>query len=286
MSLREPASLTLEPEAAGATAPPARPSYAAAFWGLMLRDTRLLRRDLFSFVMRTIMNPLFFVFIFTDIMPKIGQNFSGVGAANFATILVPGLVGIAILFQGIMAVALPLSIELSGTHEIEDRLMAPLPVSWVGFEKIFFSVFQSILAGALVFPMVYFIPVTPVHVQVASWWLLVIVIILSSFAAGALGLTIGTSVKPQQIGMIFAVVLTPMIFLGCVYYPWALLARVRWLQIVSLANPLVYVSEGLRAALTPAVPHMPGWAFLLALVAAAVGLSWWGIAGFRRRVIG
>lgn len=276
----------LPPMAARLTPPPAAPSYAAAFWGLMLRDARLLRRDLFSFVVRTIMNPLFFVFIFTDIMPKIGQNFSGVGAANFATILVPGLVAIAILFQGIMAVALPLSIELSGTHEIEDRLMAPLPVSWVAFEKIFFSVFQSILAGAVVFPMVYFIPATPVHVRVASWPLLVAVIVLSSFAAGALGLTIGTLVKPQQIGMIFAVVLTPMIFLGCVYYPWTLLAKVRWLQIVSLANPLVFVSEGLRAALTPAVPHMPQWAFLAALVASALGLSWWGMAGFRRRVIG
>lgn len=268
-----------------APAEPARPSYAGAFWGLMLRDARLLRRDLFSFVVRTIMNPLFFVFIFTDIMPKIGQNFSGVGAANFATILVPGLVAIAILFQGIMAVAMPLSIELSGTHEIEDRLMAPLPIGWTAFEKIFFSVFQSILAALVVFPMVYFIPATPVHVQVASWWLLAVVIVLSSFTAGALGLTIGTLVKPQQIGMIFAVVLTPIIFLGCVYYPWTLLGRVKWLQIVTLANPLVYVSEGLRAALTPAVPHMPAWAFLAALVLSAAGFSWWGIAGFRRRVI-
>ncbi len=266
-------------------APPARPSYARAFWGLMLRDARLLRRDLFSFVVRTIMNPLFFVFIFTDIMPKIGQNFSGVGAANFATILVPGLVAIAILFQGIMAVAMPLSIELSGTHEIEDRLMAPLPIAWTAFEKIFFSVFQSILAALVVFPMVYFIPATPVHVQVASWWLLAVVIVLSSFTAGALGLTIGTLVKPQQIGMLFAVVVTPTIFLGCVYYPWALLGRVKWLQIATLANPLVYVSEGLRAALTPAVPHMPAWAFLAALVLSAAGFSWWGIAGFRRRVI-
>ncbi|MGH9486694.1 MAG: ABC transporter permease [Terriglobales bacterium] len=263
-----------------------RPSYAAAFWGLMLRDARLLRRDLFSFITRTVMNPLFFVFIFTDIMPKIGQNFSGVGAANFATILVPGLVGIAILFQGIMAVALPLSVELGGTHEIEDRLMAPLPIGWIAFEKIFFSVFQSFLAAAVVFPMVYFIPATPVHVQVASWGLLVVVIILSSFAAGALGLTLGTLVRPEQIGMIFAVVLTPIIFLGCVYYPWALLGRVKWLQIVTLANPLVYVSEGLRAALTPAVAHMPSWAFLSALVLSTAGFGWWGIAGFRRRVIG
>ena len=32
-----------------------------------------------------------------------------------------------------------------------------------------------------------------------------------------------------------------------------------------LVNPLGYVSEGLSAALTPSLPHMPTWAFLLAL---------------------
>ncbi|MGH9540399.1 MAG: ABC transporter permease [Terriglobales bacterium] len=271
-----------------ATLPASTPARAiAAFWGLLLRDTRVLRRDLISFVVRTIMNPLFFVFIFTDVMPKIGQGFNATGTnANFATVLVPGLVAVAILFQGIMAVTLPLSIELSGTHEIEDRLMAPLPVAWVAFEKIFFSIFQCLIAAAVVFPMVYFIPATPVYVHVANWWLLIVVIVLSGVASGALGLALGTLVKPQQIGMIFAVLVTPLIFLGCIYYPWALLAPVRWLQILSLANPLVYVSEGLREALTPAVPHMPAWAFLSALVVFAVAFTIWGIAGFKKRVIG
>ena len=30
----------------------------------------------------------------------------------------------------------------------------------------------------------------------------------------------------------------------------------RWLQIGVLVNPIVYMSEGLRAALTPTLPHM------------------------------
>ena len=74
---------------------------------------------------------------------------------------------------------------------------------------------------------------------------------LASLTAGALGLTIGTSVKPQQIGLIFGVVVMPITFLGCVYYPWAALTHIRWLQIGVLVNPIVYMSEGLRAALTP-----------------------------------
>jgi ABC-2 type transport system permease protein len=83
----------------------------------------------------------------------------------------------------------------------------------------------------------------------------------------------------------FAVVVVPMTFLGCVYYPWAALHPIRWLQIGVLVNPLVYMSEGLRAALTPGLPHMPATLFLSALVAAVLVLSSIGVRAFRRRTI-
>ncbi|MGZ6572966.1 MAG: hypothetical protein ACXVHJ_18160 [Solirubrobacteraceae bacterium] len=43
---------------------------------------------------------------------------------SFATVLVTGLIAVAVFFQGIAAVALPLATELGATREIEDRLMA------------------------------------------------------------------------------------------------------------------------------------------------------------------
>ena len=43
--------------------------------------------------------------------------------------LVAGVVGLAIIFQGIQAVALPLVQEFGYTREIEDRVLAPLPVA-------------------------------------------------------------------------------------------------------------------------------------------------------------
>src|ERR1700723_2344560 len=80
--------------------------------------------------------------------------------------------------------------------------------------------------------------------------------VLSSLLAGALGLTIGTSVNPKQIGLIFGVVVMPITFLGCVYYPWKALDHIHWLQIGVLFNPIVYMSEGLRSAVTPSLDHM------------------------------
>jgi ABC-2 type transport system permease protein len=182
-------------------------------------------------------------------------------------------------------VALPLTQEFGVTREIDDRVMCPLPVPAVAVGKVCFSALQSISAAIIVFPLAYFIPSSHVQVDVHNWFFLILVMVLASFASGWLGLTIGTAVKPQQIGLIFGVVVMPITFLGCVYYPWALLYHIKWLQMLVLINPIVYMSEGLRAALTPNVQHMPSWAILLMLLVSNAFLMWTGIRGFMRRVI-
>ena len=260
--------------------------YGRAFIGLMLRDARVLRREIWPFIIRVAMNPLLFLFVFTFLFPRIGESFGAAGGMDFGTVLLPGLMAVAIMFTGIAAVALPLSTEFGITREIDDRVMCPIPVAAVAMEKVCFSALQCLLSAAIVFPLAYLIPSQPVHVHVSSWWLLIAVSILASLVSGALGLTIGTTVEPRQIGLIFSVVVVPITFLGCVYYPWALLYHVRWLQYAVLINPIVYMSEGLRAALTPALPHMPAWLILAALSLSLLLLGWAGVRGFTRRVIG
>ena len=266
--------------------------YARAFAGLFLRDLHVLRRELFPFVIRVCMNPLLFLFVFTYVIPRISggaaaMNPTAAIAGNaFSTVLLPGLMAVAIMFSGIAAVALPLAQEFGITREIDDRVMCPLPVPAVAMEKICFSALQSMMAAAIVFPLAYYVPATHPTTHVASWPFLLLVVLLASLTAGALGLTIGTSVKPQQIGLIFGVVVIPITFLGCVYYPWAALTNIKWLQVGVLLNPIVYMSEGLRAALTPSLPHMHPALILSMLVLALCLLTWIGVRGFLRRVIG
>ena len=264
-------------------------SYARAFAGLFLRDLHVLRREKVPFLVRVCMNPLLFLFIFTFVMPHMSggaaMNPTAQMAGGFGTVLLPGLMAVAIMFSGIAAVALPLAQEFGITREIDDRVMCPLPVAAVAIEKICFSAMQSIIAAAIVFPLAYYVPATPVAAHVNSWPFLIAVLVLASLTAGALGLTIGTAVKPQQIGLIFGVVVMPITFLGCVYYPWAALQPLRWLQMGVLVNPIVYMSEGLRAALTPGA-HMPDAFILTMLTFFLCLLTWLGIRGFLRRVIG
>ena len=268
--------------------------YSRAFVGLFVRDLYVLRRELFPFAIRVCMNPLLFLFVFTYVIPHLSGPAAGAnptasmagGGAAFSTVLLPGLMAVAIMFSGIAAVALPLSQEFGVTREIDDRVMCPLPVAAVAIEKIVFSAMQGVIAAGIVFPLAYFVPNIHPNTHVASWPFLIAVLVLSTLTAGALGLTIGTAVKPQQIGLIFGVVVIPITFLGCVYYPWAALTHIRWLQVGVLVNPIVYMSEGLRAALTPGLPHMPPAMILAMLVVFLVLLTWLGVRGFLRRVIG
>ena len=264
---------------------PQREASRTAFAALLLRDVTVLRKNLFPFVVRTIMQPLLFVFVFTYVFPKIGQGIGGrEGAAQFSSLLVPGVVAIACIFQGIQAVALPLVSEFSYTREIEDRVMAPLPVWAVAGEKIVAGAVQGALASMVVFPLAAIIPATPVHLQI-SWPELLTFLPLATALGASLGLAIGTRAEPQQVPLVFSVVIIPITFLGATYYPWATLTPIAWLKIAVLLNPLVYMSEAFRAAITPQVPHMHVVWIYVALIGFTFALGWLGIAGFNKRVL-
>jgi ABC-2 type transport system permease protein len=258
--------------------------YARTFAGLLARDTRVLRRDFVPFLLRTVMNPVMFTFVFAYVFPKIGEGFRSGASEDFGTILVPGLVAVAMIFQGIAAVALPLVNEFGRTREIEDRIMAPIPVAGVALEKVVFGATQSMVAALVVFPVVAVIPATPVSIHITSWALLVSVLLLASMISGAFGLVIGTLFRPQQVPLIFSIIVIPVTFLGCVYYPWQLLEPLPVLRYAVLVNPVVYISEGLRGALTPDVPHMHPAVFLAAMALLLVLLGVVALRLFLRRV--
>jgi ABC-2 type transport system permease protein len=122
-------------------------------------------------------------------------------------------------------------------------------------------------------------------VHVTNWALFALILVFASLLTSALGLLLGTIMDPRKMQMLFAVILLPATMLGCVYYPWAALQNIRWLQIAILINPMVYMSEGLRAVLTPVLPHMPMWAVLVALLGGTVVFGYLGTRTFTKRVL-
>lgn len=257
---------------------------AKVFKALLLRDFYVLRKNLREFIPRTILQPLLLVFVFTYVFPKIGQGIGGTqGEAAFSTLLVAGVIGSVILFQGIQAVALPMVQEFGFTREIEDRVLAPLRVEVVALQKIVTGTLQCMLAAAIVFPIATFVPATPVHLSI-NWPVLLTLTPIACFMAASLGLTFGTIFDPRTVPLLFGIIVIPITFLGCIYFPWQSLSTIRWLQIVVLLNPLVYISEGFRAALTP-IPHMSLWLVYPVLSAFTALFTWAGVHNFKKRVL-
>jgi len=99
------------------------------------------------------------------------------------------------------------------------------------------------------------------------------------------GLALGCSVDQTHIGLMFSMVLTPMIFFGCTYFPWSALAHFPILQKVVLINPLVYASEGLRGTLVPQFPHLPMAAVLIGLAVFDALFLVLGLRKFRSKAV-
>jgi len=290
-----PAERPAGPAAAGvaaliAEAPTPQPTLAKTFGAMMAREFRVLRRNAVATFTRAVMQPLLFVFVFTYVMPKIGGGVmlgGAGGGVTFSTVLVPGLMASMLLMQGIMAVSFPLIMEFSWQRTIEDRALAPVPISVLATQKIVAGAVQSFLGAIIVFPIVLVVHAAgqAPHVHVTNWLLLAFILAAASLLTASLGLLLGTIMDPRKMQMLFAAILLPATMLGCVYYPWSALHHIRWLQIAVLINPMVYMSEGLRAVLTPGTGHMPLWAILLVLAGGTAIFGYLGARTFTRRVL-
>lgn len=273
-TIAEPRAAT----AAGARAPVAA---STVFLALIRRDVRVAQRELPFFLIRTVMQPLLFIVVFGYLLPKMGFL-----RQSYTTSLLPGVLAVSLTLSAVQSVALPLVQDFGWTREIEDRLLAPISVDLIAAEKIVVGVLQGVVAALVVFPIARLIMGPIDGLSFANLGGLLAVTVLGAATFSALGLLMGTSISPQQIGLMFSIIVAPMIFFGCAYYPWRGLAVIPWLQYLVLLNPLVYVAEGMRGALTPEVHPMPLPATLGALLVLLSVFSALGMRSFRRRAIG
>ncbi len=265
-----------------------------ALWALILRDLVVLRKHLAEFVIRTVVQPFLLCLVFLYVFPKIGQGIGGGGGSGsesaFATVLVAGVVGISILFQGVQSVALTMATEFGYTREIEDRVQAPCPIWLVALAKVLSGAVQGAISAIIVLPIASVVHASGVEAHLnLHWWIILTLVPLACVAMTSLGLFLGTTFEPRNIGLMFGFVILPVTFLGGTYYQWTRLAPIKvggwhWLQTVVLVNPLIYVNEGMRAAFTNA-SHMHLYVVYPVLIAFTAIFLGIGLRNFRRRVL-
>lgn len=222
------------------------------FMALLGRDVRVARRNFVRVIVLNLLQPMLFVFVFGQIMTR-----SGMMADSYKSLLLPGIIAISMVMSGIQAVAMPLIAEFQFTREIEDRLLAPINVRWLAVEKVVAGMVQATVAGLVVIPTGWLMMSPGVDLSFRSPISFLAMVLLVALFSSAGGMLLGCSVGQTEIGLMFSLVLAPLISFGCAYYPWSALKAFPILQKVVLLNPLVYASEGLRGSLVPQFPHMP-----------------------------
>jgi ABC-2 type transport system permease protein len=247
---------------------------------MLHRDAHVARRNFVTLLLQTLLQPVLLVFVFGRVMTS-----SGLITPQYKSILLPGIIAIAMLLSGVWSVAMPLVSEFQFTKEIEDRLLAPMQIEWVAIEKVVAGMLQALAAGAVVIPTAWLVMGRGVELSFGAPLQFLAIALLVSCLAASVGLVLGTSVGQTQISLMFSLVIAPMIFFGCAYYPWSSLATFPNLQKAVLINPIVYASEGFRSALVPRFPHLPTAGIFGALVLFDLAFLSFGLRQFRRKAV-
>jgi ABC-2 type transport system permease protein len=250
-----------------------------AFVAILWRDLFVTGKEFWVLLVQVALTPLFMLFIFAKVLSGAGYV-----SPSYGSLLLAGIIALSAFLTALQSVAFPLIMEFGWTKEIEDRLLAPLPVDLVTVEKLLIATLRGVISGILIYP------VGALVLGSAPWHpgglpLLLLSLLLGSWVGAGIGITIGCLVPTSKISILFAVIITPLMFTGATQYPWHSLNHLRWFQVVTSLNPLTYCAEGVRAALIPAreVAHLPVWLSLAALLGSALLFTWTGMASFRKR---
>lgn len=264
--------------AQSATSQP-RASARRAFTAILWRDTLVTGKEFWILLIQVALTPLFMLFIFAKVLGSMNYV-----SDDYGHLLLPGIVGLSAFLTALQSVAFPLVMEFGWTKEIEDRLLAPLPTDLVAVEKLLFATLRGLISAIIIYP------IGALVLGSAPWRpeglpLLLVVLLLGAWVGAGIGITMGTLVTPARISIMFAAILTPLMFTGATQYPWPSLDQMRWFQVITALNPLTYCAEGVRAAMVPDVPHIAPWICIAVLIGSAIAFTVTGLAGFRRRAL-
>ncbi len=285
MSVATPSSA--QAEASFDTIVPARNRFSVvsiAFWHILRRDLTVTARGFIPFLIQVLITPLSLLFVFGRVMPGVGMT-----QQQYPSLFLPGVIAVTIFIASLQGMSISLMLDLDSHHEIEDRLLAPIPVNLVALEKVVFTAIRSLVATAFTFLEAYLILGSRYQVQ-NNILLILGILVLYTLACAALALLLGSALTSDKIYLLFSLFLSLALYTGCVYYTWSSLSSIRALQIITLFNPVTYAAEALRFAMVPPAGGVP--LETMPLVWSLLGMSvsfllflWFGVRVFRKKVI-
>ena len=198
--------------------------------------TRFMRIWVQTLIPPVITMSLYFI-IFGNL---IGNRIGEMGGVGYMQFIVPGLIMMSVITNSYANV----SSSFFGAKfqkSIEELLVAPVPTHVIIAGFVGGGVARGVLVGILVtLVSLFFVPL-----QIHSWFMIITTLLMTSVLFSLAGLLNALFAKSfDDISIIPTFVLTPLTYLGGVFYSLTLLP-VFW-QGVSKLNPIVYMISGFR----------------------------------------
>ncbi|MEZ8104964.1 ABC transporter permease [Vibrio cortegadensis] len=211
--------------------------YWTAFCSLLTKEVnRFTRIWVQTLVPPAITMTLYFIIFGNLIGARIGE----MNGFSYMEYIVPGLIMMSVITNSYSNVASSF-FSAKFQKNIEELLVAPVPnyVIIAGF------VMGGVVRGLLVGTIVTFVSLFFVDLQVAHWGVIIATVFLTSIVFALGGLINAVFARTfDDISIIPTFILTPLTYLGGVFYSISLLPEF-W-QGVSKLNPIVYMVNAFR----------------------------------------
>ena len=230
-----------------------------------LISLRTLVRKEFSRVTRiwvqTIVPPIITMSLYFVIFGNlIGRRIGQMEGFDYMQYIAPGLIMMSVITNSYGNVVSSFFGAKFQRH-LEEMLVAPMPTWAIILGHVAGGVVRGLMVGAVVTLIALFFT----EVKIANIFITISVVVLTSvvFALGGLINAIFAR-KFDDISIIPTFVLTPLTYLGGVFYSISLLPEF-W-QKVSLANPILYMVNAFRYGILGTSDIGIGWAYLIVSV--------------------
>ncbi|MFB6421844.1 MAG: ABC transporter permease [Candidatus Malihini olakiniferum] len=201
----------------------------------------------------------------------IGSRIGEMHGFDYMQFIVPGLIMMAVITNAYANVAASF-FSAKFQRNIEELLVAPVPTHIVIAGYVGGGVVRGVCVGVLVTTVSLFF--VPLHVH--AWYVVVVTLLLTAVLFSLAGLLNAVFAKTfDYISLIPTFVLTPLTYLGGVFYSLTLLPPF-W-QVISKLNPMIYMISGFRFGFLGIqdVPLAISMMVLMAFILVFYLLAWW-----------
>jgi ABC-2 type transport system permease protein len=193
----------------------------------------------------------------------IGRRIGDMGGFSYMQYIAPGLIMMAVITSSYGNVVSSFFGAKFGRH-IEELLVSPLP-NWL---IVLGYVTGGLMRGLLVGLVVTLISMFFTHLHVEHLFIVITAVLLTSLVFSLGGFINAVFAKNfDQISFVPTFILTPMTYLGGVFYSISMLPG--WAQAFSQANPILYMVNAFRYGFLGHSDVPVGFSFAIMVVAVA-----------------